>query len=71
MDDYEMNRMQDAWDANGWGTVPSGLCQNCVNEYWRVNIKDKPKEQPKTNPTPEPTPNPELIKSFVKVGAKS
>lgn len=41
MDRYEADKMQDAWDANGWGTVPPGLCKACVTEYWRVNIRDK------------------------------
>jgi phage recombination protein Bet len=53
MDQYETNKIQDYWDDVGWGTVPAGLCQNCVNDYWRVNIKDKPKEQPNNNPTQE------------------
>jgi len=77
MDQYEANKMQDAWDANKWGTVPPGLCKVCVTEYWRVNIHDKPaqtqkstQDKPKTNPTPpgpdpEPTGNPEAVKAFV------
>lgn len=56
MDKYEADKMQDAWDQYGYGTVPAGLCKNCVNEYWRANIRDKPKE---------PTGNPEAVKAFV------
>jgi len=67
MDKYESDLMQNAWDEHRWGTVPAGLCKNCVNEYWRVNIKDKPKDQPNNNPTTtqEPTGNPEAVKAFV------
>jgi len=53
MDQYETNKIQDYWDENGWGTVPPGLCKACVTEYWKANIKDKPKDKPNTNPTQE------------------
>ena len=48
MDRYESNQMQDAWDENGWGTVPAGLCKACVTKVWRACFVDVPK----TTPTP-------------------
>ncbi len=60
MDKYEADVMQNAWDEHGWGTVPPGLCQACVKEYWSFNIKE-----------PEPKPDPEVLKAFIKAWAEA